>query len=104
MFLVRAVLKDDPTVPDRLAALRKVQLTTVAQMAADGSMKLGGGLWDKTGSQCGNMAIVRFDAWEDVEAWVESHPFNQNGLWHSVEITELKCPPVFDTPSGVTGT
>ncbi len=54
------------------------------------SFSFAGPLLDDAGQFCGSLIVMEFDKISDAAEWINNEPFNKNGLFAKVEISEFR--------------
>ena len=75
--------------------LRPQQLEAVRAMDARGTMRIGGAILDADHTPTGSMALLDFASRAELDAWIEAHPYQRNGVWEQIEVWPLLPAPVF---------
>ena len=93
-FLVIAYDGTDEGALDRRMAVREAHLCGAREMAAAGSMIVGGAILDDAGRMIGSSCIVEMPDRAAVDAWLAKDPYVTGRVWQKIEVHPFRCAPL----------
>ena len=90
-----SVIARDQPGPEGVALrdeLRDAHMVNITRLFREGDVLLGAGFYDDDGVVRGSLVILDVPSRADVDAYLDSEPFQTAGLWATVEVTELRLP------------
>ena len=82
--------------------LRDAHMESITRRFHDGNVLFGAGFYDDEGVVRGSLVILDVPSRADVDAYLESEPFQRAGLWATVEVSELRVPDFYVERMGPT--
>jgi uncharacterized protein YciI len=90
LFMVIAKDGTDAEAPARRQAVRETHLAGAKELAAAGTLVLGGALLDDAGAMIGSVMLLEAESVAAANAIVAADIYTRGGVWHGVEIHPFK--------------
>ncbi|MGD9797968.1 MAG: YciI family protein [Acidimicrobiia bacterium] len=94
-FLVLAWDKTDEDGVARRDASRAAHTETITALHQAGAVVLGAGILDDAGVVRGSIIVMDFPDRAAVDEYLAGEPFQTAGVWETVEVHELRVPPMY---------
>ena len=92
-FIVQAVDGNDAEAPARRQSVRESHLQNLERRL--NHVRMAVATLDDNGQANGSLLITEFPDRAALDAWLQTEPYVQHKVWHSITVTPGRLPPVF---------
>ena len=90
-FLLIAHDGTDAEAAQRREAARPAHIAGVTKLKEGGHLRIGGAILDQDGTPVGSAAVFEFDSRAELDRYLETDPFVNEGVWQDITITPYRA-------------
>jgi uncharacterized protein len=89
-YLITAFDGTDENALDRRMSIRPFHLEGAKKLKENGNFIIGGAMLNDEGKMIGSTMILQFENPEELQTWIDSEPYIQQGVWVKFEVKPFR--------------
>jgi uncharacterized protein len=89
-YLITAYDGTDENALDRRMNIRPFHLEGAKKLKENGNFIIGGAMLNDDGKMIGSTMILQFENPEELQHWIDSEPYIQQGVWEKFEVKPFR--------------
>jgi uncharacterized protein len=89
-YLITAYDGTDENALDRRMSIRPFHLEGAKKLKENGNFIIGGAMLNDEGKMIGSTMILQFENPEELQTWIDSEPYVQQGVWVKFEVKPFR--------------
>jgi uncharacterized protein len=89
-YLITAYDGTDENALERRMSVRPFHLEGAKKLKENGNFIIGGAMLNDEGKMIGSTMILQFENPEELQTWVDSEPYIQQGVWVKFEVKPFR--------------
>jgi uncharacterized protein len=89
-YLITAYDGTDENALDRRMSIRPFHLEGAKKLKENGNFIIGGAMLNDEGKMIGSTMILQFENPEELQNWIDSEPYIQQGVWVKFEVKPFR--------------
>jgi uncharacterized protein len=89
-YLITAYDGTDENALDRRMSIRPFHLEGAKKLKENGNFIIGGAMLNDEGKMIGSTMILQFENPEELQTWIDSEPYIQQGVWEKFEVKPFR--------------
>jgi uncharacterized protein len=89
-YLITAYDGTDENALERRMSIRPFHLEGAKKLKENGNFIIGGAMLNDEGKMIGSTMILQFENPEELQIWIDSEPYIQQGVWEKFEVKPFR--------------
>ncbi len=89
-YLITAFDGTDENALDRRMSVRSFHLEGAKKLKESGNFIIGGAMLNDEGKMIGSTMILQFENPEELQLWIDSEPYIQQGVWEKFDVKPFR--------------